>query len=194
MGGKKDMKIFRKYVVIGIIIILMGVSVIPGVSIDKFEIRQSNVNSQVKIADIHTKWDEFGLCTEVNVTCYDHNVTWSEDNLGTVRGCLMYIEWSWDILKTEMLLPRMALYYMHVLDVERGMWIPFVLPQFFIKSLWKYGEGNFSKNIYISFNTRNRVSIPLEVFVLVRGFVKSDQNNSTIIDSCVSNINVTIAK
>lgn len=191
MGGIKDMKIFKKFLAIGIIILLASVSIVQGISNIEPEIEQLNANTKVKIADIHTTWDEFGLCTDVNVTCYDHNVTWSADKLGTIRGILMYINWSWEILKTEMFLPRMALYYMQVVDVDRDRWIPFVLSQFFIKSLWKYGSDSFTRNIYISFNTKKRENIPLEVFVLVRGFLKSD-TNSTIIDSCTSHINVTV--
>ena len=80
---------------------------------------------------------------------------------------------------------------MHVTDVDRDAWIPFILPQFYIKPLWTYGEGSFNGKIFISFNTKNRENIPLDVFVQVQGYLKAD-DSSTIIDSGTSRISVNI--
>lgn len=187
------MKILRKYLALSIIIILFGVSAVPGFSKINPEIRQSNENTKIKIADIYTEWDEFGICTEVNVTCYNQNVTWTAENFGTVKGNLMYVNWSWKILKTPMVLPRAALYLMHIYDIDREKWIPFVIPLFYLKFFSKYGTGSFTGNIGLSFNTKGRDYIPLKVFVSVRGFAKyTPSDNTTYFDSGISYVNVTI--
>ena len=189
------MKFFRKNLVIGIVILIFGVSIVQGFSTINTGMKQSIKNTKIKIADIYIKFEPSGGCEAVNVTCYDYNVTWTADNEGTVRGKLMYINWSWEILKTPLFLPRLAFFFMSVTDVELGEWIPFVSPQFFIewRHLWKYGNGSFSKDFEISFNSEGRENILLDAYVFYRGIPKDLDINTPFKDSSNSHINVTIA-
>ncbi len=188
------MNIFRKSLVLGIIILLVGISVVQGVSTINPSMKQSIENTKIKIADVYTKFEPSGGCAGVNVTCYDHNVTWTADNEGTIFGKLMYINWSWEILKKPIFLPRLAFYFMSVTDVEMNEWIPWVEPLFFVewRHLKEYGNGIFSRDIEISFNAEERENVLLDVFVFVRGIPKDLDNSTTFKDSCISHINVTI--
>jgi len=188
------MKILGKYMIIWIIILLIGVSVVSGFTKIESEIKQLNENTKIKIADIYTKFEPSGGCAGINITCYDQNVTWTADDEGTIFGKLMYINWSWEILKTPLYIPRLAFYFMSVTDVEMNEWIPWIKPLFFVewKHLWKYGNGTFSKDFEISFNSEGRENVLLDAFVLVRGIPKDLDDSTTFIDSCTSHINVTI--
>jgi len=194
MGGKKDMKILRKYLAISIIVILIGVSAVQGFGNISPKTGQSKEETKIKIADIYTKFEPSGGCAGVNVTCYDYNVTWTADSNGTIFGKLLYINWSWEILKKPIYIPRFAFYFMSVTDVEMNEWIPWVKPLFFVewRHLWEYGSGSFSKDIEISFNSDGRENILLDVYVFVRGIPKDLDDNTTFKDSCTSRINVTV--
>ena len=201
--------LIRKGLVLGIIILFVGTSIVPNIgafnSIQQTIIGKNMQNKSdigipsepadkgtIKVADIITIWNEYGLCEDVNVTCYDHNVSWSADSFGTVGGCLLSTNWSVIILKRELILPRVAFFRIKIVDIERNLSIPFIFQMFFFPSFWSYGTQNFTRNIYISFNTKGRNYIPLETEVTVRGFAKSPEQDITNVDSDVSQINVTI--
>ena len=188
------MNILRKSLIIGIIFLLIGISVVQGLSNINPKIKQPILNNKIKIADIYTYFEPSGGCAGVDVTCYDYNVTWTADDEGTIFGKLMYIDWSWEILKKPIFLPRLAFYFMSITDVELNEWIPWIEPQFFIewRHLKDYGNGTFSRDIEISFNAEGRENVLLETKVFVRGIPKDLDNNTNFKDICISNVNVTI--